>query len=204
MITVVCIVMVNCVMCAINTTSQEESVASVQGVSCVMRWMKWLRSMIQKPDWRNRNKLKGLCFCGRELIFGYKTCATCRNKSREYTYKNHAEVKRRHKEAYYRDHEKNLLKRRHYGMKLRNEVLSAYGSCCTCCGETVKEFLQIDHINNDGAKHRKAVGNYIYNWLKQNNYPQGFRLLCANCNWSRGVYGHCPHEKVNDSETRVL
>lgn len=32
-------------------------------------------------------------------------------------------------------------------------------------------------------------------WLKKNNYPPGFRVLCMNCNFSLGMRGYCPHQK---------
>jgi len=84
---------------------------------------------------------------------------------------------------------------RRYRQKLRRAVLEAYGGICTCCGETHHEFLTIDHPNNDGAAHRKTLkGLSIYKWLKDENYPDGFRVLCWNCNCSRGNYGYCPHE----------
>ncbi len=47
------------------------------------------------------------------------------------------------------------------------------------------EWLTIDHINNDGAAHRKEIGEggtNFYRWLRKNNYPLGFRTLCWNCN----------------------
>lgn len=69
---------------------------------------------------------------------------------------------------------------------------------CICCNERNLMFLTIDHINNDGAKHRKQIreetGNTFYLWLKDNNYPEGFQVLCYNCNI--GKYrnkGICPH-----------
>jgi len=74
-------------------------------------------------------------------------------------------------------------------------VLQHYGGKCACCGETVYEFLTFDHINNDGAEHRKIIGKTrIARWLKKNNYPDGFQVLCANCNHAKGHYGHCPHQ----------
>src|SRR6266487_243530 len=42
--------------------------------------------------------------------------------------------------------------------KVREEVLQAYGHACVCCGETRGEFLAIDHVNNDGAVHRREIG----------------------------------------------
>jgi hypothetical protein len=85
-----------------------------------------------------------------------------------------------------------------YGRDLRDRVLAAYGGKCACCGESTPEFLAIDHTLNDGASHRKEIGSggrSIYRWLEANNFPQDrFRLLCHNCNQSRGFYGGCPHE----------
>lgn len=82
--------------------------------------------------------------------------------------------------------------------QVRAEVLSAYGGKCQCCGETQPEFLSIDHVNNDGAKHRLEVGNgaSMYLWLKKKGFPKdGFQLLCFNCNLAKEFSGGCPHEK---------
>jgi predicted restriction endonuclease len=87
---------------------------------------------------------------------------------------------------------------------LRSEVLLAYGHRCACCGETRAEFLAVDHINGGGAQHRKdllAQGQEFYRWLKANSFPkEDFRLLCHNCNVSRGMYGQCPHEVESGRE----
>lgn len=81
------------------------------------------------------------------------------------------------------------------------EVFNAYGGCkCKCCGESNLECLSIDHINNDGAAHRKELtgnardGRNLYIWLQKNNYPPGFQVLCMNCNFAKGHFGQCPHE----------
>lgn len=82
---------------------------------------------------------------------------------------------------------------------LKFAALAAYGSICACCGETDHIFLSIDHINDDGAEHRKQTGQGIdglYRWLKDNQYPEGFRVLCHNCNHGRYLNGGiCPHEQ---------
>ena len=65
---------------------------------------------------------------------------------------------------------------------------------CACCGEKEYRFLAIDHINNDGAKHRKDVKAVnITWWLVKNGYPEGFQILCSNCNFGKRVTGVCPH-----------
>jgi len=53
---------------------------------------------------------------------------------------------------------------------------------CAKCPYTDIRALSIDHINNDGSKHRKQVGhNYVYRWIIKNNFPSGFQVLCMNC-----------------------
>jgi hypothetical protein len=93
--------------------------------------------------------------------------------------------------------------RARYRIRLRLEVLEAYGNKCACCGEEHPDFLTIDHINNDGAAHRRelfgdsrGVGSYeFYLWLKREGFPKdNFQCLCMNCNWAKGKYGVCPHQ----------
>jgi hypothetical protein len=82
--------------------------------------------------------------------------------------------------------------------RLKRAAFDHYGgSSCACCGETHEEFLCIDHLAGTGAEHRRAdpTANTIYRWLKKNDYPEGFRVLCHNCNMSLGAFGYCPHEK---------
>lgn len=91
-------------------------------------------------------------------------------------------------------------------LKLKRQVMDAYGGKCACCGEAELVFLTIDHINDDGAEHRRQIaaergsqwlqaGSPTYRWLRDNNYPEGFQVLCANCNcgrhWNGGI---CPHK----------
>ena len=77
----------------------------------------------------------------------------------------------------------------------RQEVFDHYGNKCECCGETEPMFLTVDHINGGGKKHGKKVGN-MYVWLASTGYPEGFRLLCMNCNFGRERNGGvCPHKE---------
>jgi len=95
-------------------------------------------------------------------------------------------------------------------------VVKAYGGKCSCCGESKIEFMSIDHPNGDGHEHRRrgkdnarnnqektGAGIHIYRWLKRNNFPSGYRLLCFNCNCSRGFFGYCPHERERQHITVV-
>lgn len=79
-------------------------------------------------------------------------------------------------------------------------VLDQYGGQCACCGLAEPLFLTVDHINNDGAAHRRKIGPHgIYKWLIQNRFPNGFQLLCFNCNCGRARNGGvCPHHLIDD------
>src|SRR5437660_373090 len=87
-------------------------------------------------------------------------------------------------------HEKQTHSQRTAWEKLRLEVLTHYGGRCVCCGYFDlnkrihgKAFLQIDHLNGDGNKHRKEIrASNIYGWIKKNHYPAIFRVLCRGCN----------------------
>lgn len=82
-------------------------------------------------------------------------------------------------------------------LRLKQEVVAAYGGCCVCCGESRIEFMTVHHINGGGAQHRKVVGigHTFYAWLRRQGYPKDqFRILCYNCNMALGCFGYCPHE----------
>jgi hypothetical protein len=86
--------------------------------------------------------------------------------------------------------------------KLRKDVLNAYGHECICCKEKRHQFLAIDHINGGGNKHRKSLhknasAQTFYTWLRKNNYPVGFQVLCHNCNCAKAYYKICPHQIKN-------
>lgn len=98
-----------------------------------------------------------------------------------------------------------LLRQRATGkirvIKLKKEIVKAYGGKCACCGETTFEFLSIDHAWNDTIVHQKEIGftssgARMYYWLKKNGFPKNrFQLLCFNCNFAKGYYGKCPHQQ---------
>ncbi len=120
---------------------------------------------------------KGLCPCGSPTTPERKTCERCQTRTARFK------------------------------AKIKDEVFAAYGGYkCACCGETHKEFLQIDHVNNDGAEHRRKIGGSgrLYGWLKKHGFPQeGFQVLCLNCNWAKRLYGYCrPHQDDSHREVK--
>lgn len=81
--------------------------------------------------------------------------------------------------------------------KVRMEVLTAYGGpspACKCCGERELGLLTIDHIVPCGRTGRKQVGSGLYCWLRKRAFPEGYRVLCMNCNFAMGIFGYCPHK----------
>lgn len=90
---------------------------------------------------------------------------------------------------------------RAWHIRKKIDVINHYSNgmmCCDCCGENNIGFLTINHINGDGAKHRKKLGSSgtgvsFYKWLIKNNFPDGLNVLCWNCNSASGATGICPH-----------
>jgi len=83
--------------------------------------------------------------------------------------------------------------------KIKAEVIGHYGCACACCGENRLVFLVIDHVNGGGEKQRSKVGwgTQFYRWLRKNNYPDGYQVLCHNCNFAKRM-GVCPHKVQQD------
>ena len=165
---------------------------------------------------QERYRLAGLCvLCGKQAPReGKQTCDGCAERTAINTKTSRARrisngkccvcgenelVTKRHCQSCYDKHKESAKK--NYEI-LRDQVFSAYGGyICACCRETEKAFLTIDHINNDGCKHRKEIGqSNVYRWLKQNNFPDGFQVLCMNCQWGRkNCGGICPHQHKEQS-----
>jgi predicted RNA-binding Zn-ribbon protein involved in translation (DUF1610 family) len=89
--------------------------------------------------------------------------------------------------------------------EIKRKVMEHYGGKCACCGEHRLEFLTIDHVNNDGGKHRReqahSLGTGLYKLLLRKNFDLGYELqvLCWNCNEAKNYYGICPHEVERNS-----
>lgn len=78
--------------------------------------------------------------------------------------------------------------------RTKDTAFAVYGTACVCCGENAQALLTIDHVEGDGASHRRTFTGPIYRWLKNNSYPSGFQTLCWNCNAAKSLSGGCPHK----------
>jgi hypothetical protein len=102
---------------------------------------------------------------------------------------------------------------RRSNQKLREEAIAAYGGKCKCCGETEEAFLVLDHVDDNGADHRRSLGFdgaragagvHTYRALRKEGWPPGLQVLCANCNMAK-TRGVCPHQHVAEvTSTEVL
>lgn len=134
---------------------------------------------------RSKPKPEGSCSrtdCKNPASPGRSSCDVCRSRE----------------EAYEATHKSPIaFNARQTRRRLRMAVFEAYGGAvCACCKEDRYEFLTIDHVEGNGAQHRrenKEAKHNLYAWLKKNNFPTGFRVLCMNCNYSLGSHGYCPH-----------
>lgn len=177
--------------------------------------------MANKKVW-NANIAAGMCAsCGKvPPVENRRECITCKTKRSESQKKNYTSGSKRDKLKTDREERKLqgvcyrcgkvppatskmscsncLAKTCDRIQRYKDMCYAKYGGYkCSCCGETTKQFLVLDHINDDGAKHRKSLNrNHIpYQWIIDNNYPPIFQVLCANCNMGKQMNGgRCPHQ----------
>lgn len=154
------------------------------------------RSLERNQAWREQMRQEGKCtICGKPNDRLPKViCFSCTNKAKSVR------------------------------VALKMKAFAAYGGAvCACCGERIPDFLTIDHIDGDGADHRRKIaaeptpeghtplgrpkkgwdapangsGVQIYSWLQHHGYPPGFQVLCMNCNFAKSKFGSCPHTRPN-------
>jgi len=83
--------------------------------------------------------------------------------------------------------------------RLRDDVLGRYGRACKCCGEGRPELLTLDHLGS-GAEERQAHGlrtsSCQFRHVRDLGWPNGYQVLCWNCNVAKLDSGACPHAGV--------
>ena len=78
---------------------------------------------------------------------------------------------------------KRNARRRIFDITLK--IIEALGGRCVVCGESRPILLQADHVNNDGAAHRRTVarGEALYREILRTalEEPGRLQLLCVTC-----------------------
>ena len=102
---------------------------------------------------------------------------------------------------------RNMMSRR----SIKEDVIWHYSfgtMRCAACGFNDIRSLSIDHINGGGSKHLREIKGSLYSWLKNNNYPLGFQVLCLNCQFiKRAQYQECkgrPRATLSDQQGKLI
>ncbi len=116
-------------------------------------------------------------------------------KKRDY-YQRTKEERKEHRRRYYQENRERILHsprnrevRNRLRANLKREVILHYGNgeiVCSRCGFKDIKALSIDHINGGGNKHRRKIKNFYY-WLRKNNFPEGYQVLCMNCQFIKKI-----------------
>ena len=113
------------------------------------------------------------------------------------------EIKRNRENPIYA--EKRRLYEKHKRSERKIQLINFYSKGkdeCVCCKENNVKFLSMDHINGGGKEHREQIAKELgwqdlYKWLIKHNFPEGFQVLCYNCNFGRQQNGGiCPHKEA--------
>jgi len=150
--------------------------------------------------WREKNKEEAKKW---QADYREKNREKYNEYARNWREKNKDKINERIRKNYPKNKEKHNATRRIEKVTFKERVYIFYSKGeikCRCCGEKEMEFLVLDHINDDGAKHRKETGLNgglgLYRWIIKNNFPDIFQVLCHNCNWSkRHTSGICIHKR---------
>lgn len=76
---------------------------------------------------------------------------------------------------------------------LMTEFVRVRGGKCVCCGEKELDFLTIEHIKNKGYELIYDKKYALLKKLKNLNWPEGYTVLCWNCNCATRYGKVCPH-----------
>jgi len=147
-------------------------------------------------NWLSYSRRRGDYICGKCLKeYQSKYYKENRDKFLAYRQGHKEQILRQHKEYYKKNKVKIIRNARLHQRKIRLEVLTHYGGDppkCAHCGIKDIRVLTIDHIKGfknsldyepkEKSQDRKT-GNDLYNWLIKNDFPEGYQVLCWNCNY---------------------
>lgn len=155
-------------------------------------------------EWAQKNRVKRRAYL-RGWYNANKQRVSTTRRLRRVNYPEQTLMVNEKTRAWYAAHREDLkAKARARNRNARMLVFAHYCNgrvACACCGESILDFLTIDHVNQDGKLHREAVGTgyAVYFDIIKNCFPVGYQVLCMNCNTARsrrGNKGVCPHKRV--------
>ena len=119
--------------------------------------------------------------------------------NRDYYKRNIEKIRIRNKANRLKNRDQRIAYGKARRLRIRLLVINHYSKGkneCSCCKENEMAFLTLDHINNNGNKHREISKNNLYEYLIRCKLPKGLRVLCFNCNSGREKSPGkiCPHE----------
>lgn len=140
-------------------------------------------------DWRNRNRDR---------------VNQAAKRWRENNHDEHVLAQKRYRQKYperVKQYERKYLqanRRKILNMRaarrnaLKAEVFDVYSNktmACVLCGVSDMDVLCLDHIADDGKKHRMSHGSggRLYARLRKEGFPKGLQVLCANCNLKKEI-----------------
>jgi hypothetical protein len=161
---------------------------------------------------RESLKQQGLCInCGKQPPRTDKVkCLACLDAARASCKKylkdnpNAKKVRSRWK-ANPKSQAKHKETRKRWRLELKYKVIASLGGKCECCQNNTLPFLQVDHVNKDGKKHRTEIGRSTRLLRDMLKYPNRYklRILCANCHFAITNLGTCPHKDKNHGLSEV-
>ena len=162
------------------------------------------REYFKRPDIRKKHN---------EITRLYRLKPENKEKEKKYRteYSSRPEVKAKKKEygKEYNSKSENRIRRIIIDNKIRidvkTEVFSYYSKkisnsdipICACCLYDDLRALTLDHIKgrmNVSPEEKQLGGVPLWKFVKAKGLPDGYQILCFNCNTMKGNKPQCPHQ----------
>ena len=164
----------------------------------------------QTPERKAKNKARKQTpeYKAREKAHREKPEVKAKRKAREQT------PERKSKRKSTRD-DKRLEILQYYSKRLSRSNIP----CCNCCGlNSHIDFLEFDHIAGkkemDSEPELMKLGysskfsnNFLHHWIINNKFPDGFQILCKNCNSAKGMiknHNECPMKNKHTNKKPLI
>lgn len=146
--------------------------------------------MTYAKDWYHKNKEKHLQNCKKYYL---EDKENHKIRSMNWQKENPERMKILRKRNHIKHKKTDNERCRKYTLKRKLLVLNYYSNNQPKCGQCAVDnifCLDLDHTNNNGASERKETktsGAGFYGWIIKNKYPEGYQVLCRNCNYLKYV-----------------